>query len=205
MNQRIVLPAIVIGGLFAALLTFVRGLLPEADPALLFALDAAFLVAAVALYGALMREAAAAAIRAAEEKAQPGRRRGGDRKRDETRGGRSRGGRGGRGGDRDGGEKPRGEKNGRSKSGGEKPRERAAAAGPREDGQVKWFSGAKGYGFIIRPDGEEIFVHHRSLRDKSRREIPDGQEVSYVVVDREKGPQADDVELKGTNPAENAA
>ena len=59
---------------------------------------------------------------------------------------------------------------------------------------MKWFSGAKGYGFIIRPDGE-IFLHHRALRDKSRREIPDGHPVSYVVVERDKGPQADDVDL----------
>jgi Cold shock proteins len=81
----------------------------------------------------------------------------------------------------------------------------AAPAGPREEGQIKWFSGAKGYGFIIRPNGEEIFVHHRALRDKSHREIPDGQAVSYVVVDRDKGPQADDVEVTGAQPAENAA
>jgi CspA family cold shock protein len=68
--------------------------------------------------------------------------------------------------------------------------------GDREEGTVKWFNVSKGFGFIIRPDGEEIFVHFRSIigADKGRRSLRDGQSVSYVVVDSDKGPQAEEVE-----------
>ena len=63
-------------------------------------------------------------------------------------------------------------------------------------GTVKWFNRSKGFGFIIRPNGEEIFVHHRSIRnsDETRRSnLRDGQEVNYVVADHSKGQQAEDV------------
>lgn len=68
--------------------------------------------------------------------------------------------------------------------------------GEREIGTVKWFNVSKGFGFIVRENGEEIFVHFRSIRgdDKSRRGLRDGQSVSYVVLDSDKGPQAEDVE-----------
>lgn len=68
--------------------------------------------------------------------------------------------------------------------------------GPRETGTVKWFNRSKGFGFIVRPNGEEIFVHHRSIRnsDETRRSnLRDGQEVNYVVADHSKGQQAEDV------------
>ena len=68
--------------------------------------------------------------------------------------------------------------------------------GPRESGTVKWFNRSKGFGFIVRPNGEEIFVHHRSIRnsDESRRSnLRDGQDVNYVVADHSKGQQAEDV------------
>ncbi len=73
------------------------------------------------------------------------------------------------------------------------------ADGPREQGTVKWFSRTKGFGFIIRPDDSEVFVHQRSIRmigsgDARRRPLlNDGQEVSYVIAVRDKGPQAEDV------------
>ena len=200
MKQRILLPAIVIGVVFAAALTFVRSLLPEASATVAFVVDALVLIVALTVYGLLMRAAAeatgAAATPAAGSPAAPR-----EKQRDGGREGRSRRNRGGdrKRGDRD----DRGNRGGRAEGRGrEAP---AAPAGPREEGHIKWFSGAKGYGFIIRPDGEEIFVHHRALRDKSRRELPDGQPVSYVVVDRDKGPQADDVELRDGAPAERAA
>lgn len=63
-----------------------------------------------------------------------------------------------------------------------------------EQGQVKWFDGTKGFGFIIRANGEEIFVHHRSLVGRGRRSLKDGAAVRYRVVNTEKGPQAEDVE-----------
>lgn len=71
--------------------------------------------------------------------------------------------------------------------------------GPREQGTVKWFSRTKGFGFIIRPDDSEVFVHQRSIRmigsgDARRRPLlNDGQDVSYVIAVRDKGPQAEDV------------
>ena len=63
----------------------------------------------------------------------------------------------------------------------------------REFGEVKWFNASKGFGFIIKDDGDEIFVHFRSIRGEGRRGLRDGQRVSFVVVDSQKGPQAEDV------------
>jgi CspA family cold shock protein len=63
----------------------------------------------------------------------------------------------------------------------------------REFGQVKWFNASKGFGFIIKEDGDEIFVHFRSIRGEGRRGLKDGQRVSFVVADSQKGPQAEDV------------
>lgn len=69
----------------------------------------------------------------------------------------------------------------------------SASAGPREGGQVKWFNVSKGFGFIVKDDGDEIFVHFRSIRGANRRGLKDGQRVSFVVADSDKGPQAEDV------------
>ncbi|NKI17814.1 cold shock domain-containing protein [Spongiibacter sp. KMU-166] len=65
----------------------------------------------------------------------------------------------------------------------------------RERGAVKWFNVSKGYGFITRENGEDVFVHFRSIRDKGRgrRSLVEGQEVEFVLSDGEKGPQAEDV------------
>jgi len=71
------------------------------------------------------------------------------------------------------------------------PRTRKAAEG-REIGTVKWFSGSKGFGFITRDNGEEIFVHFRSMQKDSKRLGP-GLDVEYAIVDGDKGPEAADV------------
>lgn len=79
----------------------------------------------------------------------------------------------------------------------DKPRGRSKATDsnrPRETGTVKWFNGSKGFGFIIRDNGEEIFVHYRSIRGEGRRSLRDGQAVSFQVEQTDKGPQAEDVE-----------
>lgn len=74
-----------------------------------------------------------------------------------------------------------------------------AASGPRETGTVKWFNRTKGFGFVIRESGEEIFVHQRSIRatgegdERRRPTLRDGQSVTFVVAEREKGLQAEDV------------
>ena len=67
-------------------------------------------------------------------------------------------------------------------------------SGPREEGVVKWFNVSKGFGFITKDNGEEIFVHFRSIRGEGRRSLRDGQRVSFVEAATEKGPQAEDVE-----------
>jgi cold shock CspA family protein len=70
----------------------------------------------------------------------------------------------------------------------------SAGGGARESGTVKWFNGSKGFGFIIRENGEEIFVHYRSIRGEGRRSLRDGQAVTFSVEQTDKGPQAEDVE-----------
>lgn len=63
----------------------------------------------------------------------------------------------------------------------------------REEGTVKWFNVRKGYGFITRDMGEDVFVHFRNIEGKDRRAISEGQRVSFIVTDSEKGLQADKV------------
>lgn len=63
----------------------------------------------------------------------------------------------------------------------------------RETGTVKWFDNAKGYGFIQRPQGEDVFVHYRAIRGEGYRTLQEGQLVQFNVVQGQKGPQAEDV------------
>lgn len=80
-----------------------------------------------------------------------------------------------------------------------KPSRPAEPSGDRETGTVKWFNRTKGFGFIVRASGEEIFVHQRSIRatngDDGRRRatLRDGEQVTFTVANREKGLQAEDV------------
>ena len=66
--------------------------------------------------------------------------------------------------------------------------------GPREQGVVKWFNATKGFGFITRAGGEDVFVHYRNIRGEGHRSLREGQRVSFIVVAGEKGLQADDVQ-----------
>ncbi|WP_123053606.1 cold-shock protein [Clostridium sp. JN-1] len=62
------------------------------------------------------------------------------------------------------------------------------------NGTVKWFNDEKGYGFISGEDGSDVFVHYSSIAGEgSRRNLDEGQRVSYDVVDTPKGPQASNV------------
>lgn len=74
------------------------------------------------------------------------------------------------------------------------PAKKQSNSANREEGEVKWFNVTKGFGFITRNNGEEIFVHFRSIRGENRRGLRDGQKVSFVVTESDKGPQAEDVE-----------
>lgn len=62
-----------------------------------------------------------------------------------------------------------------------------------EQGTVKWFNATKGYGFITRQSGGDVFVHHSSIKAEGFRTLDEGQQVEFVVVDGPKGPQATEV------------
>ncbi len=68
-----------------------------------------------------------------------------------------------------------------------------ASSDDREMGTVKWFNVRKGYGFITRDQGEDIFVHFRNIEGKGKRAINEGQRVSFIVTNGDKGLQADKV------------
>ena len=63
----------------------------------------------------------------------------------------------------------------------------------RQTGTVKWFNEAKGYGFIQREDGDDLFVHFRSIQGTGFRTLSEGQKVEFTVGQGQKGPQAEDV------------
>ena len=63
----------------------------------------------------------------------------------------------------------------------------------RETGTVKWFNDAKGFGFIERESGDDVFVHHSAIRGEGSRSLTDGQKVEFEVVQGQKGPAAEGV------------
>ena len=63
----------------------------------------------------------------------------------------------------------------------------------REQGTVKWFNDAKGFGFITREDGPDVFIHFRAVEGKGFKSLEEGQRVSFTVTDGPKGPQAEAV------------
>lgn len=63
----------------------------------------------------------------------------------------------------------------------------------RETGTVKWFNISKGFGFITRDQGEDVFVHYRAIRGEGHRTLAEGQRVEFVVTEKEKGLRAEDV------------
>ena len=60
-------------------------------------------------------------------------------------------------------------------------------------GKVKWFSNAKGYGFIAREDGPDVFVHHTAIVAEGYRSLKGGQVVEFEVTEGPKGPLAQNV------------
>jgi CspA family cold shock protein len=60
-------------------------------------------------------------------------------------------------------------------------------------GTVKWFNNSKGYGFIGREDGPDVFVHYSAIHGDGYRSLQEGDEVEFEIVDGPKGPQAANV------------
>ena len=60
-------------------------------------------------------------------------------------------------------------------------------------GQVKWFNAKKGYGFISREDGSDVFVHFSTIQGDGFKSLNEGQEVEFEFTDSDKGPQATSV------------
>jgi CspA family cold shock protein len=71
--------------------------------------------------------------------------------------------------------------------------QRVKVSDGREIGTVKWFNAAKGFGFITRNNGEDIFVHFRSIQGKGHRSLGEGQKVTFAIAEGDKGMQAVDV------------
>ena len=88
----------------------------------------------------------------------------------------------------DGSARPAASPNGRT--------EDAAEALPREQGRVKWFDAEKGYGFLVRPTGEDLFVHHSEVQGDVSSLAPN-DEVEYEVGRNDRGPNARGVRLVG--------
>jgi CspA family cold shock protein len=63
----------------------------------------------------------------------------------------------------------------------------------RVTGTVKWFNGSKGYGFISREDGEDVFVHYSAIQTEGFRTLEEGQQVEFTVERGPKGLQAANV------------
>jgi CspA family cold shock protein len=64
-----------------------------------------------------------------------------------------------------------------------------------EQGTVKWFNDAKGYGFVSRPNGEDVFVHFSAIQSAGFKSLQEGQAVQFDVVKGPKGMQAENVQL----------
>ncbi len=60
-------------------------------------------------------------------------------------------------------------------------------------GRVKWFSAEKGYGFIEREDGEDVFVHFSAIQDEGFKTLREGEKVEFDIVQGDRGPQAANV------------
>jgi CspA family cold shock protein len=63
----------------------------------------------------------------------------------------------------------------------------------RVTGTVKWFNGSKGYGFISREDGDDVFVHHSAIQSEGYRNLQEGQRVEFTIERGPKGLQATQV------------
>lgn len=63
----------------------------------------------------------------------------------------------------------------------------------RITGTVKWFNGSKGYGFLAQEDGPDVFVHYTAIKAEGYRNLEEGQQVEFSIVEGPRGLQAEDV------------
>ncbi len=70
------------------------------------------------------------------------------------------------------------------------------------DGKVKWFNPRKGYGFIAGPEGRDIFIHYSSISGDGYRTLVEGDEVSFDVIEGEKGLRAENVVAKSASQSQ---
>jgi CspA family cold shock protein len=67
----------------------------------------------------------------------------------------------------------------------------------RVTGTVKWFNAQKGFGFIQREGGPDVFVHHSAIQSDGYRELTEGEQVEFMITQGPKGPQASNVTRLG--------
>lgn len=65
-----------------------------------------------------------------------------------------------------------------------------------ENGTVKWFNAEKGYGFIQVENGDDVFVHYSAIQEEGFKTLEEGQEVSFEIIEGDRGPQAANVTKK---------
>jgi len=65
----------------------------------------------------------------------------------------------------------------------------------REKGTVKWFNNSKGFGFIARENGEDVFVHFKAISGSGYKSLTEGQQVEFIVTKGQKGLQAEEVTI----------
>ena len=66
----------------------------------------------------------------------------------------------------------------------------------RETGTVKWFNATKGYGFITRDSGGDVFVHYSAIQSQGYRSLEEGQRVRFEIIEGKKGLQAQEVSVE---------
>lgn len=64
-----------------------------------------------------------------------------------------------------------------------------------ETGTVKWFDNKKGYGFLAREDGDDVFIHYTAISGDGYKSLTEGQKVEFEIVDGDKGKQASNVTI----------